>query len=97
MYQEESVCEDGKDLPATVVNMACYSAMQLSAARLNGQIIAAPRTKSHFSAIGSLVKCLWQVMIGNQDSKALWMQIFEKARVLIPALIRVLLADASKQ
>lgn len=40
-HQEKSVCEDGEDLPARIIRMAGDAAMQLPAARLKRQIIAA--------------------------------------------------------
>ena len=45
-HQEESICENGKDLPARIVCMPRNATMQLPAARFKRQIVAAKASSS---------------------------------------------------
>ena len=45
-YQEKSIGEYGKDLPARIIRMARNAAMQLPAARFKRQIVAAKRAQA---------------------------------------------------
>ena len=54
-YQEKSIGEYGKDLPARIIRMARNAAMQFPAARFKRQIVAAKRAQH------SKVLCLSKV------------------------------------